>query len=114
MRHVADLALAENDRLAIERAAAILREQFDVEQVILFGSKARGDDRSDSDIDLLVLTRGTVSNTKEDEITDALFDLQLQLGVVISTLIVPAAEWDGGLYQVLPVKHAVDQEGVAA
>ena len=114
MRTLAELQLADKDRLAIQRAAAILREQFDVERVILFGSKARGDDRADSDIDLLVLTRGPVSRAVKDQMTDALFDLQLEYSVLLSKLVVPVDEWEHGLYQALPIKDEVDREGVAA
>lgn len=42
----------------IEAAAAAAADAYGAEQVILFGSQARGDARPGSDIDLLVLTRG--------------------------------------------------------
>jgi len=34
----------------------VLKAQFPVEEVVLYGSSARGTDEEDSDIDLLVLT----------------------------------------------------------
>ena len=43
-------------RSQIENAAAAAAEIYGAEQVILFGSRARGDARPGSDIDLLVLT----------------------------------------------------------
>ncbi len=114
MRTLKDIPLNERDRQAIERAAAILRERFPVERVVLFGSKARGDDDPESDIDLLILTSRPMSHAEQDAMTDALFGLQLELDVAISTLITPTKEWEHGLAQVLPIRHEVDRDGVAA
>ena len=114
MRTLDEISLSEKDREAVEAATTILREQFPVERVVLFGSKVRGDDDIESDIDLLVLTRRRMSRQEQDQITSALFDLQLELEVVISTLVVPTEEWEHGLYQVLPIRHEIDREGVAA
>lgn len=114
MRTLADIQLAEKDRRAVEAASALLRAKFPVERVILFGSKARGDDRTESDIDLLVLTRDTVDDAQIRQMTDALFDLELELRVVISKLVVPLREWESGLYRVLPIHSAVERDGVAA
>ncbi len=112
MRSLHEISLADRDRRAVEQAADILRRQFPVEQVILFGSKARGDDRADSDIDLLILTTRLVSHKEREQMTRALFDVQLDLGVLISRLVVPLEQWKHGLYQVLPIRSEVERDGV--
>ena len=114
MKTLDEISLSHRDRQAIRAAARILRQQFPVDRVVLFGSKARGDDDDESDIDLLVLTSRPLTRAESTQITDALFDLQLALEVVISTLTVPAEEWEHGLYQVLPVRREIEREGVAA
>ena len=114
MKSLDEINLNEKDRQAVIKAAAILREHFPVEQVVLFGSKARGEDDAESDIDLLMLTSRALSYDEKTQITNALYDLQLELEVVISTLVVPTEEWKHGLYQVLPIRHKIEQEGVAA
>ncbi|MBF0154162.1 MAG: nucleotidyltransferase domain-containing protein [Magnetococcales bacterium] len=43
-----------SEELLIEAVARVVRES-DPERIILFGSRARGDDRTDSDVDLLVV-----------------------------------------------------------
>jgi predicted nucleotidyltransferase len=114
VRTLKDIQLHEKDREAIQRAAAILRAQFPVERIILYGSKARGDDDAESDIDLLVLTSRPVGHAEEDRTVDALYDIELDLGVVLTALVTSAEEWDHGLYQVLPLHTEVERDGVAA
>jgi predicted nucleotidyltransferase len=50
--------LAHHDQRAIQSLMAILENllEGDIAGAILFGSKARGDDTPDSDIDVLILT----------------------------------------------------------
>jgi predicted nucleotidyltransferase len=114
MKTLADIALRPGDRAAIDEAARVLRERFPVEEVILFGSKARGDDDPESDIDLLVLTSRQLARAERHQIVDALFPIQLHNDVVLSPLIVYADEWRGGVLSVLPIRQEVDQQGAAA
>lgn len=114
MRSIADARLQPKDRAAIEEATRLLRERFSIEDIILFGSKARGDDDRDSDIDLLVLTPRTLSRSERRAMTDALFPLQLRHDVVLSLLTVPAAEWNHGVLSVLPIHDEITREGMAA
>jgi hypothetical protein len=60
------LALADTDRSALAATVAAIRDRWPVERVILFGSKARGDDDSESDIDLLVITSVPVDAAEEN------------------------------------------------
>jgi len=114
MRTLRDISLKDKDRKAIETAIALLRERFPVERVILYGSKARGTDDAESDIDLLVLTSRELTWKERNAITDALFDIELEHDVVLSTLVVSSQEWTGGRYAVLPIHDEVQRYGVAA
>ncbi|MFH1742177.1 MAG: nucleotidyltransferase domain-containing protein [bacterium] len=113
MRTIDDVTLRSNDRQAIELAARALREQFPVEEIILFGSKARGTDDEESDFDLLVLTSREISWRESDTITTALYPIQLDCEVAISTLILSKTEWTEGPYFVLPIYDEIKRDGTA-
>lgn len=53
-------------------------------KVILYGSRTRGDERKDSDWDILILTDYPVDNIKEREFRNHLYDLELLTGASIS------------------------------
>ncbi len=61
MHTLDDISIKDSEKNAVLDASAMLREAFPVKEVILFGSKARGDDDEESDIDLLLLTSRPVS-----------------------------------------------------
>ncbi len=114
MRQLAQISLRPSDRQAVEAARCVLRAQLPLERAILFGSKARGDDDAESDIDLLLLTAHRCNWSQKRGLLGALGPLERSHGVVFSLLIVPAAEWEHGLYQVLPLRRAVERDGVVA
>lgn len=114
MRTIDHVALKGRDRAAIAAAVELLRRMFPVDRVVLFGSKATGKDDAESDIDLLVLTSRPLSWRERNAMTDALFDIQLDSGVVISTLAISSTDWNVGRYSVLPIHAEVERYGVAA
>ncbi|MBC7651684.1 MAG: nucleotidyltransferase domain-containing protein [Deinococcales bacterium] len=61
--------------------------------VLLFGSRARGDFKEDSDWDILVLTENLVDNNLKRNISDNLFYLELDNAIAISTVIVNKKNW---------------------
>lgn len=62
-------------------------------EVILFGSRARGDFRQDSDWDLLILSSNVVDSLAQDNFRNALFDLQIDYEASISTFVYSKEYW---------------------
>ncbi len=112
MRRLVEVSLSAPDRAAVEAAARLLKERFAVERVILFGSKARGDDRPDSDIDPLVLTARKLTSWQRGELANALVPVEIEHGVIIELLVHDRADWESGVVTVLPVHQAVESDGV--
>ncbi len=111
MKTLKEISVAKRDRDAVAEASRILKEQFSNEQVILFGSKARGDDDEESDIDLLLITTRPLSWDERDRITDLLFDVEIAHGVVISTLDVAVTDWTTGIFTLLPIYGEISKDG---
>ena len=64
-------------------------------KVILYGSEARGEAHSDSDIDLLILVNKEKLTLKEEqEITYPLYDIEIDTGVMINPIVISRKKWE--------------------
>lgn len=113
MRNLEELKLRSNEMAAVEEATRILKERFPVKEVILFGSKARGDSDPESDIDLLLLTTAPIDWKERHQIVDALFEVEMKHDVVISIIVNTVDDWNHGICTVLPIHDTISREGVA-
>lgn len=81
--------------------------------LILYGSRARGDAREDSDYDLLVLVDREADMELERAIVDRLVPLEVRTGQVLTVLVYSRAQWDSAQYRAMPFHKNVTREGVA-
>ena len=79
-------------------------------KVILFGSKARGDSRGDSDWDFLILTSHNANEKLKRAIRENLIDTELEAGEVISTIIYSKKTWL--YYKNSPLFENIRSEGI--
>ncbi|MEQ9426907.1 MAG: nucleotidyltransferase domain-containing protein [Cyclobacteriaceae bacterium] len=79
-------------------------------EVILFGSRARGDFRSDSDWDLLVLTNGENDFQTKNRIREGLYNIELESGESFSVLTYSKSVWEQK-QKVTPLYEEVKAEG---
>lgn len=79
--------------------------------VILYGSRARGNEHSDSDWDFLILT-DINSNELTDRIRHKIYEVEWESGEVLSSIVRSRKEWNSRKYRLLPFHHNVDKEGV--
>jgi predicted nucleotidyltransferase len=67
----------------------------DLITLVLFGSQARGDATTESDIDVLVVLKNKqLRNSKRDEVLDFIGDLCLEFGVLVSCVYVSQAQFE--------------------
>jgi uncharacterized protein len=102
----------------IQRILAELRGRLELvygdrlAQLVLFGSRARGDAQEDSDIDVLVVLRGAVRAGEEiSRAGDITADISLENDVVISCVFVSGDRW---ARERSPLLMNVRREGVPA
>ena len=79
--------------------------------VILYGSRARGDERPDSDWDILVLTDYSVDLITERKFRNKLYDLELETGEPLSIFVYSKNDWQTK-QRITPFYENVTQEGV--
>ena len=109
MRTIDQAALDDRERAAIRAAARLLHERFAALQVVLFGSRARGEGDAESDLDLLVAR--PIDWRERQALVDALFEIELTHEVILSPLVVMRA-WQQGPYTALPIHEEVERDGV--
>jgi uncharacterized protein len=80
-------------------------------QIILYGSRARGDERSDSDWDILVLTDYPVDIKKESVFRDHLYNLEIETGEPFSIFVYSKTDWNTK-QSVTPFYYNVTNHGI--
>ena len=101
-----------SSEVIIENITKAIHTQDPTAQAFLFGSRARGDNKPDSDWDILILINNqTVTSEIEDRFRDVLYNIELESGQIISTFIYPKSFWNNSL-KYSPLYRAVKREGV--
>ena len=81
-------------------------------EIYLYGSRARGDNRKDSDWDILVITpQEKITFDYESELRDPIIELELDSGEIISLLVYSKNDWIGK-QAVSPLFTNVSKEGI--
>lgn len=79
-------------------------------RVILFGSRARGDNKITSDWDFLILISQHIDEQEKKRIRDKLLDTELEAEEVISSLIFSKEKWNS--YRVTPLYKNISRDGI--
>jgi predicted nucleotidyltransferase len=81
-------------------------------EVILYGSRARGDNKWDSDWDVMILLKQKNVDKKVEQIfRHNLLDLELEIGVPISVFVYSKSDWEGK-YSMTPLFRSIKKEGI--
>jgi len=103
----------EQETVLLYRIGETVRAIEPTAQIILYGSRARGDAEPDSDWDLLVLLDGPVNTERKRTVSHRLYELERETGAVLTPVIREKAQWESSLYRAMPFHWNVTQEGVA-
>ena len=107
------LKLTPDKQIWLDVYRQALRERFPdlIEDIIIFGSKARGDAGPDSDVDVLVILREGERETKK-EVRRLGHDLAVLSEAVPSIMVYTKAEWVERGQNGSPFYRAVMRDGV--
>jgi len=102
----------KKDRAIAEAVKSAVREFDPSAEVVLFGSRARGDARQDSDYDFLVLLNVPLDFVLKEKILDRLYLIELSTENVISPLIRSKTDWVR--MTAYPIHQEISAYGIAA
>ncbi|MCA2724431.1 nucleotidyltransferase domain-containing protein [Microcystis sp. M166S2] len=100
-----------NQQNILDRIKGIVFGTDPSAKVYLYGSRARGTTKPDSDWDLLILlNKDKITTEVERNVTSPLYDLEFAIGEVISPMIYSEKEWNSK-HSVTPFYSNVMREG---
>jgi uncharacterized protein len=109
---LADLKLDPRLRAALEAAREQLTARFDIDELVLYGSVARGEADDESDVDLLVILKQPADRQVEDEISRTIFHINLGHDTTLSALVVDREKWDHGMISAMPIHYEIEEDGI--
>ena len=105
------MKLAKNEEIALEELRGKLFAKYPIIDIRLYGSKARGEGREDSDLDVMIeipdYDRAMVA-----EIDDIIYRINLEHDVFISALIFGKDELEEGPMSEAPIYKVIQREGI--
>ncbi|MGB9683048.1 MAG: nucleotidyltransferase domain-containing protein [bacterium] len=113
MKNLEQLKLKDFEKRALEELKQKIKEKFPDAEIILYGSKVRGDFDEESDIDLLILVDGQVNSKVEEEISKIAYEIELKYDVVFGKVVENKNFWNSKLAKAMPFHQNVDKEGVS-
>ena len=113
MEYNLDMEETIGRRELLERVKAAVQALEPEAEVILYGSRARGTARADSDWDFLILLPGPVDRMLEMQIKDRLYDIELETDMVLSSIVRSKQEWLSRQYEVMPLRQEIEKDGIA-
>jgi len=78
--------------------------------VILFGSRARGDAKKDSDWDFLILTQHQADNKRKELFRNKLVETEILAEQTINTVIFSRNQWKK--YKITPLYYFINKDGI--
>jgi uncharacterized protein len=112
MKHAENIPITAKQFEALSEIKRRIRESFDIKAFVLYGSAARGQQDEESDVDLLIVTSKPLTRFKRHEITNVVFEVNLQFDTNFSTLVVDLKSWETGIISVLPIRDEIIRDGI--
>lgn len=104
--------MTTHDKAVLEQLRTSLQDHVLLHQMYLFGSRARGDADPDSDMDVLVVVDGAVTEELEERVRYVAWEVGLEHGVLIAPVVSSRDEWENGIERYSLLALAIESEGV--
>jgi len=101
----------KGEKEILKKIKQVVKNEEPAAEIILFGSRARGEERADSDWDILILIPYKSDLKVEQKFRHKLFDVELEYGQAISTFVHAKSDWESK-YRITPLYQNIKKEGV--
>ena len=112
MKTLSDLTNSCADVELLRRCKKAVTDVAGDADVVLYGSRARGDAGEYSDYDILIIVDGLVDMALEERILSNVYPLELESEQMLTLIVYNKQQWDSPLYRAMPFHKNVDREGV--
>jgi predicted nucleotidyltransferase len=112
MRPISSWKNGDTDLNLLRRCKEAVAHVASDSEVVLYGSRARGEADKDSDYDILVIVDGPVDMALKKEILSNVYPLELETGAVLTLIVYSKQKWNSPLYRAMPFRKNVEAEGV--
>ena len=108
------MRLTADEQVWLEAYCQALKEQYPgiVDRMVIYGSKARGDDHPDSDLDVLLIVKNDAGDLKRP-LRRIGYELAATSDAVPSILAYTQDEWESRRESGTPFQQAVERDAVA-
>lgn len=103
----------EADKALLDRCRQAIRRVVPDADIILYGSRARGDAQEYSDYDILILVDQPVNIALKDRILSSIYPLELETGAMLTLVTYNRRQWGSLPYREMPFHENVERDGVA-
>lgn len=103
--------LPYKDKMCLYKVIDSIREVTEIESIMLFGSRARKTNRSDSDTDIMIITK---IQLEDDMFVFNKVEMNNRLnGSNLSISLISRSEWDNPVFEEsLEIKSNIEKEGI--
>jgi len=103
--------MTPKEKTAVGELKRALQQHYGVTSVLIYGSKARGDDSPDSDIDVMIVLNDYTPEI-ENSIDELVYNINLACDCLISVVIFGRRELEEGPMSESPLYKRILAEGV--
>ena len=106
------MPILPTERRALDALKSKLENKYELLDLKVFGSKAKGFDNPESDLDVMIVLKN-LTHDIESEIDDLIFDINIEHDCLITAIFFSQEELRAGSMSESPIYKKIIQEGVS-